>query len=138
LGLVALESQIIEVCLEAQFRDEHRGCAVEAPEQLIAKLVVERMLFFAGGLGNKCIDLGAANGVNQLKAVEFERDIRPGAGGNKPARAIGHFKSPATEDEIIVRIGEICELKVREGLLEVDRVLLDRRRRPVAAELQAR
>src|SRR2546421_4113267 len=138
LGLVALEAQIINVCLEAQFRDEHWGCAIDAPEQLIAKLVVERMLFFAGGLGNKYIDLRAAEGVDQLKAVELERDVRPGAGGNEPARAIGHFKSPAAEDEIVIRVGEVGELKVRKGLLQIDRILLDRRRQPVAAKLQAR
>src|SRR6202000_1797010 len=76
--------------------------------------------------------------VNQLQAVEFERNVRRGACGNQTARAVRHLESPAANDEIVLRVGEVSELKVREGLLQVDRILLHRRRRPFTAELQAR
>src|SRR5713101_305788 len=55
-GVIVLETQVIEISFEGKRRAERRRRAINAPEELAGKLVIELVFLFAGGLRHECID----------------------------------------------------------------------------------
>src|SRR5262245_47629576 len=135
--VVVSESQVIHICTERRARRERWRRSVDAPEKLPGDLVVELRLSFPSRPRNESVCLRAGVGGDELSAVELERNVRRLASRHQPPRAVCHGEPPAAEHDVSWRRCRVfVETDIRKCLLEVDFVLIHRRRLTVLAKLQ--
>ncbi len=124
-GVFARQAEVIEI--EAvSMRAIEPVRKVRAPEGRVVVLLVEAIGALFAGTSEKGQRLPFRALVEQLRAIELERDIRRRACRDQPSGTQAHAKATETHGELLL-LGEQRN-DIDEGKLQVGGIVLDGRR----------